>query len=157
MLQHFSETTGPQRLVYGLLAGIRTTMLSVTAHAIKGMAAGAVALVGLLPIYVAVALTSIVFPLGTSWDWMCAVWGLALPFLAGIRCRCVPRWTAWCRHAFHQPGLPPSAPRWVASINAACSYTARIKSSDCCVEAKRSSQRSRVKTVAIRDLARKAA
>lgn len=74
----------PSFYFYGLLAGIKTTMLGVTAHAIKGMAAGAVALVGLLPIYVAVALTSIVFPLGRSWDWMCVVWGLALPFVAGI-------------------------------------------------------------------------
>jgi hypothetical protein len=74
----------PSFYFYGLLAGIKTTMLGVTAHAIKGMAAGAVALVGLLPIYVALSLTSIVFPLGKGWDLTCVVWGLALPFAAGI-------------------------------------------------------------------------
>ena len=74
----------PSFYFYGLLAGIKTTMLGVTAHAIKGMAAGAVALVGLLPIYVALSLTSIVFPLGHGWDWICVNWGLALPFAAGI-------------------------------------------------------------------------
>lgn len=74
----------PSFYFYGLLAGVRTTMLGVTAHAIKGMAAAAVALVGLLPIYVALSLTSIVFPLGKSWDLNCIVLGLALPFLAGL-------------------------------------------------------------------------
>jgi len=74
----------PSFYFYGLLAGIKTTMLGVTAHAIKGMAAGAVALVGLLPIYVALSLTSIVFPLGEPWDLICIVWGLVLPFAAGI-------------------------------------------------------------------------
>ena len=76
----------PSFYFYGLLAGIQTTMLSVTAHALKGMAAGAVALVGLLPIYVAFALTALVFPfpwtLGGAAVW--TVIGLALPFIAGI-------------------------------------------------------------------------
>lgn len=76
----------PSFYFYGLLAGIQTTMLSVTAHALKGMAAGAVALVGLLPIYVAFALTALVFPfpwtMGGQIVW--TVIGLALPFIAGI-------------------------------------------------------------------------
>jgi hypothetical protein len=74
----------PSFYFYGLLAGIKTTMLGVTAHAIKGMAAGSVALVGLLPIYVAMSLTAIVFPLGRGWDFTCVVYGLVLPFAAGI-------------------------------------------------------------------------
>jgi len=59
-------------------------MLGVTAHAIKGMATGAVALVGLLPIYVAMALTSIVFPLNDYWSGLWVSLGLALPFIAGV-------------------------------------------------------------------------
>src|SRR5262249_10296133 len=74
----------PSFYFYGLLAGIKTTMLSVTAHAAKGMAASAVALVGLLPIYVAMALTSVVFDLGSSWLFMCVAWGALLPFAAGL-------------------------------------------------------------------------
>jgi len=73
----------PSFYFYGLLAGIKTTMLSMTAHALKGMAAGAIALVGSLPIYVAVALTAIVFPwvMGSPMVW--SILGLALPFVAG--------------------------------------------------------------------------
>jgi hypothetical protein len=74
----------PSFYFYGLLAGIRITMLGVTAHALKGMAAGAVALVGLLPIYAAMSLTSIVFPLGDFWAKSCVAWGLLLPFIAGV-------------------------------------------------------------------------
>jgi hypothetical protein len=74
----------PSFYFYGLLAGIRITMLGVTAHAIKGMAAGAVALVGLLPLYVTVALTALVFPgIFGSAAWWTLV-GLVLPFIAGI-------------------------------------------------------------------------
>ncbi len=74
----------PSFYFYGLLAGIKTTMLAVTAHALKGMAAGAVALVGLLPIYVAMALTPLIFPLGETWNQASIFWGLAMPFAAGI-------------------------------------------------------------------------
>ncbi len=74
----------PSFYFYGLLAGIRTTMLGVTAHALKGMAAGAVALVGLLPIYVAFALTALVFPWAIGWPACWSVVGLALPFIAGL-------------------------------------------------------------------------
>jgi hypothetical protein len=74
----------PSFYFYGLLAGIQTTMLGVTAHALKGMAAGAVALVGLLPVYVAAALTALVFPgfLGGAMFW--SAFGLMLPFVAGL-------------------------------------------------------------------------
>jgi hypothetical protein len=74
----------PSFYFYGLLAGIHTTMLGVTAHALKGMAAGAVALVGLLPIYAAAALTALVFPgfIGGAMFW--SAFGLMLPFVAGL-------------------------------------------------------------------------
>ena len=74
----------PSFYFYGLLAGVRISMLGVSAHALKGMAAGAVALVGLLPIYVAIALSAIVFPLGTYWIGYTVAIGLALPFIAGF-------------------------------------------------------------------------
>ncbi len=74
----------PSFYFYGLLAGIKITMLGVAAHAVKSMAAGAVALIGFLPIYVALALTSVVFPQGAHWQSSTAAIGLALPLLAGI-------------------------------------------------------------------------
>jgi hypothetical protein len=74
----------PSFYFYGLLAGVKISMLGVSAHAMKGMAAGAVALVGLLPIYVAVSLTAVVFPLGNYWTGYVLVVGLALPFIAGL-------------------------------------------------------------------------
>jgi hypothetical protein len=74
----------PSFYFYGLLAGVRISILGVSAHALKGMAAGAVALIGLLPIYVAIALSAIVFPLGTYWIGYTVAIGLALPFIAGF-------------------------------------------------------------------------
>jgi len=74
----------PSFYFYGLLAGVRISMLGVAAHALKGLAAGAVMLVGLLPIYVALALSAIVFPFDPVWARFVVIAGLALPCLAGI-------------------------------------------------------------------------
>lgn len=74
----------PSFYFYGLLAGIPVTMLSVTAHALKGMAAGAVALLGLLPIYVALALSVLILPPNDHWSGLWIAAGLALPFIAGL-------------------------------------------------------------------------
>ncbi len=74
----------PSFYFYGLLAGVRTTMLSVAAQALKGMAAGAIALVGILPIYMALALSAIVFPTPPALIESWVLLGLALPFLAGL-------------------------------------------------------------------------
>ena len=74
----------PSFYFYSLLAGVRTTMVGVVAHALKGMAAGAIALVGILPIYVAGALSAVVFQASA---WHLGFWSLAallLPFIAGI-------------------------------------------------------------------------
>jgi len=74
----------PSFYFYGLLAGIRITMTGIVAHALKGMAAGAVVLVGIVPIYVAVALSGVVFSVS---PWVMGYWtllALALPFMAGI-------------------------------------------------------------------------
>ncbi|HEY5313725.1 MAG TPA: hypothetical protein VIK18_14455, partial [Pirellulales bacterium] len=73
----------PSFYFYGLLAGLKITFVDVALHALKGMAAGALALVGALPVYLAAALSAIVFPaskaLLTCWIGL----ALALPFLAG--------------------------------------------------------------------------
>jgi hypothetical protein len=73
----------PSFYFYGLLAGLKITLVDVALHALKGMAAGALALVGVLPVYLAAALSAIVFPaskpLLTAWIGL----ALALPFLAG--------------------------------------------------------------------------
>jgi hypothetical protein len=74
----------PSFYFYGLLAGVRTSMLGVVCHAMKGMASAAIALLGILPIYVATALTVIVFPVPQGLVLGCVALGLALPFLAGV-------------------------------------------------------------------------
>lgn len=74
----------PSFYFYSLLAGVRATMLSVAAQALKGMAAGAVALVGILPIYMTLALSAIVFPASGELVEAWVVLGLSLPFLAGM-------------------------------------------------------------------------
>jgi hypothetical protein len=74
----------PSFYFYSLLAGVRTPMLAVAAHALKGMAGGAIALVGVLPLYVALALAAVVFPLNRILLGEIVLLGLALPFVAGI-------------------------------------------------------------------------
>lgn len=74
----------PSFYFYGLLAGVRISMLGVTAHALKGMAAGAIVLVGILPIYVATALNALIYSDHRAWLTLLTLLALALPFLAGI-------------------------------------------------------------------------
>jgi hypothetical protein len=74
----------PSFYFYGLLAGVKLSMLQATAHAVKCLAVTAVVLVGALPIYVAIALGMIVFSApaeGTQWT---IGLGLVLPFVAGL-------------------------------------------------------------------------
>jgi hypothetical protein len=73
----------PSFYFYGLLAGVKLSMLQVVANTLKGQAAGALMLIGVLPIYVAVALGMSVFdaPKEALMFWLYV--GLALPFLAG--------------------------------------------------------------------------
>lgn len=75
----------PSLYFYGLLSGIRLSMLDVATHAMKAKATSAVALMGILPLYIAVALGVAIF----DWlpdlfrDW--TIWlGFVLPFLAGL-------------------------------------------------------------------------
>jgi hypothetical protein len=74
----------PSLYFYGLLAGIPLSMARVTIHTVKAMSTTAVALVGILPIYMAFSLGAAVFqapPVVTeSVLWL----GLVLPFVAGL-------------------------------------------------------------------------
>ena len=74
----------PSFYFYGLLAGVKLTMLQAAAHAVKCLAVTAVVLVGVLPIYVAVSLGMIVFSAPIEWTQLTIALGLALPFLAGL-------------------------------------------------------------------------
>ncbi|MEX2186376.1 MAG: hypothetical protein WD875_06270 [Pirellulales bacterium] len=74
----------PSFYFYGLLAGVRTTILHVTTLALKGMAASAIALMGGLPIYFAFVLALVVFDAPHALVAMVCYVGLALPFIAGL-------------------------------------------------------------------------
>ena len=74
----------PSFYFYGLLAGVRVSMLDVAVLAAKTVAAGAVALVGVLPIYVAIVLGAAVFDVSAEIVVPLACLGLLLPFIAGL-------------------------------------------------------------------------
>jgi hypothetical protein len=74
----------PSFYFYGLLAGVRLTMLQATAHAVRCLAVSAVVLVGALPVYVALALGTVVFAAPVDLVHRAIVLGLSLPFLAGL-------------------------------------------------------------------------
>lgn len=74
----------PSLYFYGLLAGVRMSMLDVTIHAIKSQMAMAVALIGILPMYVALGLGIKVLEFDALIPGVIVV-GLILPFIAGLR------------------------------------------------------------------------
>ncbi len=74
----------PSFYFYGLLAGVRTSLLHVTAIALKGMASGAIALIGILPLYFAIALGFLVCDAPRGMIELLAYIGFALPFIAGL-------------------------------------------------------------------------
>jgi hypothetical protein len=74
----------PSFYFYGLLAGVRLSMLQSAAHAVKCLAVTSVVLVGALPIYVAVSLGMIVFSAPEEALRSTITLGLALPFVAGL-------------------------------------------------------------------------
>src|SRR5262249_23311556 len=83
----FTLTTGlclPSFDFYGLLAGVRVSWAQVTALIMKGQAATAVMLIGIMPVYVAAALGSIVFAAPQPLLRGVLYAGLALPFAAGL-------------------------------------------------------------------------
>lgn len=72
----------PSFYFYGLLAGVRTTMVECVVHALRSTAVAATITVGILPIYVAVFLAFVLFDSPPGWEDAGIVLGLALP-LAG--------------------------------------------------------------------------
>ena len=74
----------PSLYFYCLLAGVRMTMLDVVVHAVKSKAVAAVALVGILPIYVALAMGVVIFGGGELLLAPTLLLGLMLPFIAGV-------------------------------------------------------------------------
>src|SRR6185436_11899446 len=75
----------PSFYFYGLLAGIRASMLQVTAISLHALATTGIILMGLLPIYVGGILAVIVLGAtdGLVYPFLVAI-GLLLPFLAGL-------------------------------------------------------------------------
>lgn len=74
----------PSLYFYGLLAGVRLTMLDVVIQSLKSKATAAVALVGILPVYAALGLAVVIFDLPVNLR-VSTFWiGLVLPFLAGL-------------------------------------------------------------------------
>jgi hypothetical protein len=73
----------PSFYFYTLLAGIRVSVLQVTAQIMKGKSATCLMLMGILPIYIAIVLGALVFKVDVeTLRW--AIWlGLVLPFVAG--------------------------------------------------------------------------
>jgi hypothetical protein len=74
----------PSFYFYGLLAGVKLSMLQSTAHTVKCLAVTAVVLVGALPIYVAVSMGMAVFSAPAEWMRLTIGVGLALPFVSGL-------------------------------------------------------------------------
>jgi hypothetical protein len=74
----------PSLYFYSLLAGIRMTMLDVVLQTLKSKATAAVALVGILPIYSALALGILIFDVPQIVREVTFGLGLVLPFLAGL-------------------------------------------------------------------------
>lgn len=83
----FTLTTGvclPSFYFYALLAGVRVSWAQVTAQIMKGQAATAVMLMGVMPVYVAAALGGVVFAAPPHLLRWVLYAGLALPFAAGL-------------------------------------------------------------------------
>jgi hypothetical protein len=74
----------PSFYFYGLLAGVKLTMLQATAFAVRCLAVTAVVLIGVLPIYMALALGAVVFEAPVELVHRAVVLGLLLPFIAGL-------------------------------------------------------------------------
>jgi hypothetical protein len=74
----------PSLYFYGLLSGLRMTMSDVVVQALKGTAVAAVALIGILPVYSALALGVIVLPVRSEWVATILTLGLCLPFIGGL-------------------------------------------------------------------------
>ncbi len=74
----------PSFYFYGLLAGVRISFPQVATHCVKGLAATAIMLIGILPIYVAVALGMLIFAAPVEGQQVVLSIGLVLPLIAGL-------------------------------------------------------------------------
>jgi hypothetical protein len=74
----------PTFYFFGLLAGVRISVLQVAAHVLKGKSATSVLLLGLTPIYLSVTLGMLIFHAEATAMSAALTVGLALPFLAGL-------------------------------------------------------------------------
>eukprot|EP00456_Euglypha_rotunda_P083171 TRINITY_DN822_c0_g1_i2.p1 TRINITY_DN822_c0_g1~~TRINITY_DN822_c0_g1_i2.p1 ORF type:complete len:290 (-),score=57.16 TRINITY_DN822_c0_g1_i2:1445-2314(-) len=74
----------PSLYFYGLLAGVRMTMLDVVTHAVKSKAVAAITLIGIIPIYAALGLAIAIFSLPVLSRDAVLLLGLLLPFIAGL-------------------------------------------------------------------------
>ncbi|WP_254508728.1 hypothetical protein [Anatilimnocola floriformis] len=74
----------PSLYFYGLLSGIRMSMLDVVIQTLKAKATAAVALVGILPIYAALGLGILIFDAPQLVREVMFWLGLVLPFIAGL-------------------------------------------------------------------------
>ena len=74
----------PTFYFYGLLAGVKLSVMQVTAHIMKATVGTALALLGILPIYFAIMLGAVVFHFQEELVRRSIILGLALPFLAGL-------------------------------------------------------------------------
>jgi hypothetical protein len=74
----------PSLYFYGLLSAIRMTMLDVVTQSLKAIAVTAIVLIGILPIYAAVAMGVIIFQLPAELRNVVLEVGLVLPFVAGL-------------------------------------------------------------------------
>jgi hypothetical protein len=74
----------PSLYFYGLLTGVKMSMLDVTIHALKAKATSAVALVGILPIYAALSMGMVIFNASPEILKASMLLGLMLPFIAGL-------------------------------------------------------------------------
>jgi hypothetical protein len=125
----FTLTTGvclPSFYFYALLAGVRVSWLQVTAQVMRGQGSTAIMLLGILPVYLAVALGVIVFGAPPEILKVVLTVALLLPFGAGL----------WGVRAIYigflglSDTLPPERrcqrECWLRRLTAACSacYTA---------------------------------
>jgi hypothetical protein len=74
----------PSLYFYGLLAGVPMSMARVTVHTVKAMSMTSVALVGILPIYMAFSLGAAIFHAPRIYADSILWLGLILPFAAGL-------------------------------------------------------------------------
>ena len=74
----------PSLYFFGLLSGVKLSVLDVTIHSLKAKATAAIALIGILPIYAAISMGMVIFS-APEWLLRGTLWlGLILPFIAGL-------------------------------------------------------------------------